>query len=224
MSAAHLSCMGPSPPRADIEGAFTLTLSFLKLIPQDQVVALVHKALDSATSTAEGKSVAVRLRMCVRLPQLCSRSRPPPALTMLLHTATCRLANLYNSVDEAIWKDLKLAVFTRVVQYAADTKQLDLLAPFFAAASTWQSRWGISSQQAGALYLLISQSLDKAGALDDAQTFLIRYLSTLEEAGEAELASARPHAVTAAVNYVKAPVVSQRSNLPALRAVSKNTR
>lgn len=50
-----------------------------------------------------------------------------------------------------------------VIRTAADAKQLDVLGPFLAGASAWQSRWGMSDADARRLYLLVSQVLSAVG-------------------------------------------------------------
>lgn len=108
----------------------------------------------------------------------------------------------------------------KLVQYASDTKHLDALMPFFATASTWKTTWGLSSQQAAGLFLLISESLEAAGLLEDAQVFLLRHLQAFETESADVRKTALPAAKKAALNFIRAPAVSQRSNLPSLAVVS----
>lgn len=129
------------------------------------------------------------------------------------------LANLYNSLSDATHKVEKLGLLRSVIRFASDTRQLDALAPLFAGAAGWKAKWGLAEQEARALYLLISVSLEKAGDAEQAQAFLIRYLTTFEGDVGAIDDEALARAKDAAVGYVKAPAVSQRSALPQLAVV-----
>ncbi len=107
-----------------------------------------------------------------------------------------------------------------ILRLAADSKQLELLNPFLSNAASWQSRWGISDVDARKLYLLVSEVLGAAGDSDQSQAFLIRYLTTFESGTVADVdEDARTRAKEAAIGYVKAPLLSTRSNLPQLLAV-----
>lgn len=131
-------------------------------------------------------------------------------------------ATLFNAIDEGVAKAEKLATFSSLVALASESKQLELLSPYFATAAGWQAKWGISDAETRALYLAVSRALDKAGDSEAAQAFLIRYLTTFEGAGAADIGDeAKARARDAAVGFVKAPAVSQRSALPQLAAVSR---
>ncbi|RYE82727.1 MAG: hypothetical protein EOO65_05070 [Methanosarcinales archaeon] len=54
---------------------------------------------------------------------------------------------------------------------------------------------------------------------ENAQTFLIRYLTTFENEGPELLEESKEVALEAALGFVKAPAISQRSSLPHLAAV-----
>lgn len=125
------------------------------------------------------------------------------------------LANLYNLMQKT---DLKLFLLLQVIQYASGTGQLDPLVETFTEAEEWCKKWGLSTTQQRDLFLTIAQSLDTAGYADEAQDFLIRFLSTFQGESPEVLRTVRDQARAAAVGYIKAPVVSQYSNLPALDA------
>lgn len=129
----------------------------------------------------------------------------------------CSLVNLYNSVSG---KAQKLSVFSKLIQYAGETKHMDALAPYLASAQSWKSKWGLTTREAGDLFLTISTCLEKVGNLEEAQVFLIRYLATFEGEPVEIRKEALPSAKKAALNFIKAPAVSQRSNLAALAVVS----
>jgi hypothetical protein len=116
-------------------------------------------------------------------------------------------------------KAVRHRTFAVLLRYAATTKQLELLQPYLAQAGRWAAAWGLSADQLRPLFLQVAEALEKAGEIEESQAFLIRYLSTFEGADAATLAQAREYAKGAAINYVRAPGVSQRSNLPHLAAV-----
>lgn len=126
---------------------------------------------------------------------------------------------MYNSVSDAQRKESKLWVLKQLIRFASEARLMEPIQPFLAGAAGWPTKWALTAEQAGSLFLLIAQSMERYGAAEEAQTFLIRYLATLEGAGAEALAAARPWAKTAALNFVKAPAVSQKSNLARLAAV-----
>jgi hypothetical protein len=126
---------------------------------------------------------------------------------------------VYNAVDEAQHKESKLEVLKQLIRFAAETRLAELIQPFLAGAAGWPAKWALSAEQAGSLFLLIAQCMERYGNAEEAQVFLIRYLTTLEGASAAMLAEARHWAKAAALNFVKAPAVSQKSNLARLAAV-----
>ena len=170
-----------------------LLSSFLRNIEPAQLGPIVERLAAVLAQSTESKGAGARLRV---------------------------LVNLYNLVSEATNKAEKLGLLKSIIRFASDTKQLELLAPVFAGAAGWKAKWGLSDVEARAIYLLISSVLEKAGDAEQAQVFLIRYLSTFEADGGAIDDEALGHAKDAAVGYVKAPAVSQRSALPQLAVVS----
>ncbi len=127
---------------------------------------------------------------------------------------------VYNSLSSDSHKGSKLSVLRNLIRFAAEARLMELVLPFLASAASWPVKWGLSPAQAGSLYLQLAQSMERCGALEESQAYLIRYLATLETASEADIAAATPHAVQAALNFVKAPAISQKSNLSRLAAVS----
>ena len=179
---------------ADVEAIFTIIFSFLGNVQPERYARVVVRIRDAIQSAGDGGRAPVRLRL---------------------------LVTLFNVVDERVAKAEKVALFSHLVSFASDSKQLELLSPYFASAGTWQSKWGISDTEARGLYLAVSRALDKAGDVDGAQVFLIRYLTTFEGAAAADIDDdAKARARDAAVGFIKAPAVSQRSSLPQLAAVS----
>jgi hypothetical protein len=175
-----------------VEGAFVLTLSFLKEVPVAAQGALAERLAAVVGGCTDTKGAGARLRV---------------------------LANLFNSLDSAEQAGAKLSVFKRVLQAAADTRQLDALAPYLSQAGSWQAKWGLAPAAARPLFLLVSQLLSKAGDSEGGQAFLIRYLATFEADTAAIDDEALAHARDAAVGFVKSPAASQRSALPRLAVV-----
>lgn len=191
----------PHPPSfIDIEGIFVLLFSFLREAP-------------SAAWGALAKQMAGII---------CARSEEPKGAPARLRV----LASLYNSLSDGEHRREKLALLRSVISFASASRQLELLAPVLASAGSWRSKWRLSDGEARGLYLLLSQVLDRAGDAEQAQVFLIRYLATYESAaaGAAIPDEALELAKAAAIGYVKAPAVSQRSALPQLAAVREGRR
>lgn len=144
----------------------------------------------------------------------------------------CSLVHLYNSLEDSSFslRAQKLSLIATVISYASNTKQLDQLAPYLASAASWQKEWQLSNAEARGLFLLLSRAYGKAGDGSSAQAFLIRYLQTFEPsvaadgssaaASPASLEEAKEHAKEAAIGYIRAPALSQRSALAHLAAVS----
>lgn len=133
------------------------------------------------------------------------------------------LVNLYNTLNDAQYKSERLSTLRAIISFATNTKQVDLLASLFATSGSWVSKWGLTEQQARELFLLSSSALEKASDAEGAQGFLIRYLSTFENDAAAIDDEVLQHARDAALGYVKAPALSQRSALAQLAAVSIQT-
>jgi hypothetical protein len=159
----------------------------------------------------------------MRLPTSCDH---PPCFLSSYPSPACSLVHLYNSLEDSL-RSQKLSLISTIISYASNTKQLDQLAPYLAGAAAWQKEWQLSNDEARSLFLLLSRAYGKAGDASSAQVFLIRYLQTFEpSAGSsgapspAALEEAKEHAKEAAIGYIRAPALSQRSALAHLAAVS----
>jgi hypothetical protein len=128
--------------------------------------------------------------------------------------------SVFNSLSATSRKSVKLTVLQHLIRYAASARLLDLLQPYLAGAASWPVKWDLTPKEAGDLFLLIAQSFEVSGAPEEAQAFLVRFLSTLEGASEAALTQARPWAKMAMLNFVNAAAIGQKTNLPRLNAVS----
>ena len=154
-------------------------------------------------------------------PRLTPLAQPRPA-PLTTHTPPHRVTLVYNSLSSDANKSAKLGVLRSLFTFAAEGRMMELIQPFLASAASWPSKWSLTPEQAGSLYLTVAQCMERCGAAEETQAFLIRYLATLETASEAAIAAALPYAVQAALNFVKAPAISQKSNLSRLAAVSCN--
>lgn len=119
----------------------------------------------------------------------------------------------------------KVTLFSQLLAYAAESKQLDVLTPYFPSVASWYSGKLITAQEVRQLYLAISRALTRAGDVESGQAYLIRYLASYEGAEESASPipeEAKEAATEAALGYIRAPAISQRSALPHLRVV-RNT-
>jgi len=114
---------------------------------------------------------------------------------------------------------VRFELFLSIIRYAVAHQLVELLQPFFAPAAAAGTK-SLTKQQHRTLLQEISAALDAAGLTDEAQQYRIAFLESLQGADAAVLAAAESDAVKAATGYFKAPVVSQKSNLPVLDAVS----
>lgn len=136
--------------------------------------------------------------------------------------APLRLRLLSIVYNVAPHKAAKLETFSRIIGYAGATGQLQQLGGVFTGAANWTTKWGLTDAEARPLFLQSYKALSAAGNAEDAQAFLIRYLMTFEKeehASPAELEASKEHAVAAALGFIRAPAVSQRSNLSHLRVI-----
>jgi hypothetical protein len=179
----------------DLEGVFTVLMTL--------VTAGAAGGPNLAEQDAATEAIAVAL----------TSASDKPLLRLRIVT------NVYNTVREASHKEAKLQVLKRLIKFASEHRLIETLQSFLAGAAGWPAKWALSAEQAGSLFLMIAQCMDRNGIPEEAQTFLIRYLGTLEGASAEALVAARPWAKTAALNFVKAPAVSQKSNLARLAAV-----
>jgi len=205
----------------DVSAAFALMIVLLAAVAPAQRAEVVGAICDLAAGPAAGAGAGAGAS---------SSSATAAAAELEPRAAQARLrvlAALLNALSE---KELKLVVLQRLVAFAADTRQLALdaqLAAFLAGAP----QWGLAEPQAAALFLLVSQCYGRAGAPEEEQAWLVRYLQTLERGAggasaeavaqdAAALEAAIPSARAAAIAYVKAPAGAQKFEVPRLRAVS----
>jgi hypothetical protein len=118
--------------------------------------------------------------------------------------------------------DVRFELFLSITRYAVAQQLVELMQPFFAPAAA-AAKAKLAPVQHRALLKEISAALDSAALTDEAQIYRIAFLLSLQGASPADLQAAQGEAVKAATGYFKSPVVSQKSNLPALDAVSAPT-
>lgn len=212
---------------AEAEGFYIILTSFFKGLPSESAITETAQGIAKFAASSTEQRPALRLKMWVqqtptpRSPSLSPRLRRILRELLFFKYLRCSMVHMYNNVEG---RDAKLALLTAIISYAASTKQLELLAPYLAGAASWQREWELSDGEARALFLLLSQVYSKAGSAQEAQAFLIRYLATFEHAAPAALEEAKEHARDAALGYIRAPALSQRSALAHLAAVSVRRR
>ena len=147
-----------------------------------------------------------------------------PARPPALHTPppAHSLADLYNVLADG--SQDKFEAFLAVINFAASTQQVDVLLPFLGNADAYAAKHSLTPAQLRELLQTIAAALDGAGHVDVAQQYRIQFLGTFQGEPADVLAQAKDAAVTAALGYFKAPVVSQKSNLPTLDAVRAGPR
>jgi len=132
------------------------------------------------------------------------------------------LVRLYNIVPNR--RGAKLAAVVAVLRLARENRLLGRLRPFLQTVQHIPTRWCLSGADSRTL---LSEAAVGAATLGDttlAQTLRTAHLRTLQGADAALLKTAEPVAVAAAAGFIRAPVASQRSNLPALDAVRRSPR
>lgn len=181
------------PTDANVESAFAVLGAVVKKVDAEALPAIVDEMC--AVVTAE-KSERAPLRLRI-------------------------LANLYNLLNSA--SAPRFSVFMALVAYAAETGQLGLLKPYFAEADSWVAAWRLSTADARALFLRISDALAASGDAKGSFDFLSKFLGTFEDADDAALAGASEQAAKAAVNLIRtaASATSQLGELSRMKAVQR---
>lgn len=129
---------------------------------------------------------------------------------------SCSLVSLYNGLQQKTEQQAKLSVLKKIISFATEAKQLDLIAPYLQSIS----KWNLDQPEAATLYYTISTSYQKLGQTEEEQQFLIKYLTTFEGASAEAMAAITHAARSAAINYLKAAAGSQKYDVPRLQAVS----
>jgi hypothetical protein len=227
----HRRCSGPFhskfwrvPHRVDcaeVENYFILILSLVNDLPASQFVELVQRIAGILLSGGLEDKAALRLRMYVIATVAVSFAEPFPTIVMCYAGCVilgfCSIVNVYNFVADV---GLKFQLFTSILRFADESKQFEPLVPYFSAAIAALKQSGVSDAEVRPVFHELSRSLFKIGEAEQAQAFLIRYLATFEsETNPAVVAESREAAREAALGYIRAPAVSQRSALLHLKAV-----
>eukprot|EP01138_Halocafeteria_seosinensis_P014838 gb/GECG01015148.1/.p1 GENE.gb/GECG01015148.1/~~gb/GECG01015148.1/.p1 ORF type:complete len:338 (+),score=46.89 gb/GECG01015148.1/:1-1014(+) len=176
----------------NIEGTFILLFSFFNTVPAGSEESIYNQLIRLLTGNSEQPSLRLKL-----------------------------LSELYNVLDAETKSTPKLKVLKHLIEFAAKNNLIDTLLPYLSDCETWIENLNLHKQQQRELFAFISNTLDDCNRNDEAQAYLIRYLSTFEDPrlDENELLEGRQLARKAAIGYIKAPVISQKSNLPLMRAV-----
>jgi hypothetical protein len=188
------ACGTDATKRAEIAVANAVLLHLFAIIP----------SLDDHASFAES-AVVVADKLVMS-----TSSTPARRLKLLVH--------LYNALPNR--QGAKLHALLNLVNMAVATGHMSRLEPFLRDAASLPTRWGLSTAEARAFLLTVTKATEAIEDLDRAQSLRTAYLLTFDGESPAALREARAVALDAAAAYVKAPLVSQRSNLPSLDAVS----
>lgn len=179
----------------DIEGCFGMLFSLLYKTENPQA-AMPALSLEIATSVLDTVDDRAPLRLKL-------------------------VTNLYNMLP--VRTAGQLEVLLLVIRYSAQAKLVAMLSSFFAGVDDWMKGWDLSVANKRRLYLLISETLGKEGKAVESQKFLMKYLTTFDEASASELAEVKPAAVRGCIGAVKAPIVSftEQHNLLGMAAVAQ---
>ena len=128
------------------------------------------------------------------------------------------IVRLYNTLSNRC--GAKLHSLLRLLKLARESKQLGRLAVFLRDIEGLPARWGLSPEDSRLLLLEAALATDAAQNADLAQSLRTAYLRTFQGCEPAALVEAEPVAIKAATAYIRTPVVSQRSDLTSLDAVS----
>ncbi|KAJ3177630.1 hypothetical protein HDU87_004383 [Geranomyces variabilis] len=127
------------------------------------------------------------------------------------------LSNLYNSFDATF--SGRYEVFTAIVAVAGKADEMEIVVPQLAALDSWIAEWGVTGNKSRALYLLISEQLEKSENFKrEAYEFLLKYLSTFDGDSKAA-AAAKDHALRAIKSAISIPTVLAFDELHKLDAV-----
>jgi len=105
------------------------------------------------------------------------------------------------------------------LSFALKTNHAKLLDGQFKHVDTWTKEWKLNTTETADLYLLISEVLRAAAQPAECQTYVMKFLSTLDKADKKAVDSAKPHAYNAVVAALNSNTVYQFDSLLALTAV-----
>lgn len=130
------------------------------------------------------------------------------------------LANLYNALDYG--SAPRFSVFLRVVDFAAASKQMHLMVPYFKDAASWVDAWGLTTEQSRDLFHTIASALRASGDSEQAHGFLLKFLETFEGASAGEMGDERVKTAArdAAVGFIKSATLSKNARVLSLAAVA----
>ncbi|KAM3576369.1 hypothetical protein VYU27_001720 [Nannochloropsis oceanica] len=182
------------PVEKDIEGSYQVLISLLdRLSDPADLPVMVERLVSNLRSSANEK----------------------PGLRLKL------LSNFYNLLKSGTPE--RFQVLLAIIEYARDTKQLEVLSDFFANLEDWKKNWRhLSEKNERQLYLLVSDTLASAGKNSEAHHFLIKYISTFSEQDtDLDLSETAALAVKGVIGAVKQPLTALSSSLLGLPAVKR---
>lgn len=201
---ASAPCASTHPPHSPLFPAPQLCLS---LAEGDAVFLHLFAAICRFTDDDDFKTAAVSTTDA-----LASATSAPAARRMRL------IVRLYNTLSNRC--GAKLHSLLNLLKLARESKQLGRLAVFLRDIEGLPARWSLSPEDSRMLLLEAALATDAAQNADLAQSLRTAYLRTFQGCEAAALVEAEPVAIKAATAYIRTPVVSQRSDLTSLDAVS----
>ncbi|KAI9100413.1 hypothetical protein DFS34DRAFT_614520 [Phlyctochytrium arcticum] len=173
----------------DFEGIYNLLIALIKDAQPEQNPQLLTKIINPIVASGSDKA-ALKLKV---------------------------LSNLYNNLETN--SPVRYDIFVAILKVAAQGGELDVVTPHLSSLDSWIAEWGISLNQRRAFYLLLSQKLEEGEFTQQAFDYLLKYLSTFDNADAKALAEAKPHAIRAVKDAIRISTVLDFEDLFKLQAV-----
>jgi translation initiation factor 3 subunit M len=122
----------------------------------------------------------------------------------------------YNMTDS---RELQFTLFSVIVKYAADSRNVEVLLPQFKQIDKLIKGWGITLHQQQELFKIIRTVLKDSNRHKKAYKFLIRYLRSVETGGMKEGPELLQFAAAAVVEAIKLPNVFEFEDLSRFTSV-----
>ncbi|KAJ3082698.1 hypothetical protein HK102_001503 [Quaeritorhiza haematococci] len=162
----------------DLESVYNLLIALTKDAPADILPTLVKNIV---TPIVESSTEQTQLKLKV-------------------------LGNLYNYLEASSLS--RYDVYVAILNVAANGDEMDIILPTLPMLDTWIKQWGLGLNQTRQLFLLVSEKLGAAGSFErESYEYLLKYLSTYDNADAAALKTARPHALRAVKEAIRIPEV-----------------
>ena len=119
------------------------------------------------------------------------------------------LTSLFNLLDRS---PIRFQVFTLLLQYASTTGNIASISSYLANIDVHVNSWSTAptTQELQQLYLLTYTALANVGETTSAQSSLLKYLATFNNASSTEVATTKDHAAQAVIGTIEAPLELSR--------------